>query len=116
MAIETQPENSSQHTLTPRRVVLLGHLVVSLPIVVIMGLVPLLGYALGGQNWAMIGFVLGFIVAWLWWSMFVPRWRDWASSQGADEERTQSLAERSLLVWPRGSIFEKTEFRPRKKT
>jgi hypothetical protein len=115
MAIETQPENASQPTLTPKRAVLLGHLIVSLPVVTIMGLVPLLGFALGGRNWAMIGFVLGFIVAWLWWSIFVPRWREWARSQGADEERTQSLAERSLLVWPKGSIFEKTEFRPRKK-
>jgi hypothetical protein len=115
MPPETPPENSFEPTLTPKRAVLVGHLVISLPVVIIMGLVPLLGYILRGQNGAMIGAVLGFVVAWLWWSVFVPRWREWARSRGADEKRTQFLAERSLLVWPKGSILEKTEIRPRKK-
>jgi len=116
MPPETPPENSFEPTLTPKRAVLVGHLVISLPVVIIMGLVSLFGYILRGQNGAMIGAALGFVVAWLWWSTFVPRWREWARNRGADEERTQSLAERSLLVWPKGSILEKTEIRPRKKS
>ena len=115
MSPETPTENSFEPTLTPKRAVLLGHLVISLPVVIIMGLVPLLGCILRGQNGAMIGVALGLLVAWLWWSIFVPRWREWARSRGIDEERTQSLAERSLLVWPKGSILGKTEIRPRKK-
>lgn len=115
MRPDNSPENSFEPTLTPKRAVFVGHLVVSLPVVIIMGLVSLLGYILRGQNGAMIGVALGFVVAWLWWSVSVPRWREWARSRGADEERTQSLAERSLLVWPKGSILEKTEFRLRKK-
>jgi hypothetical protein len=115
MAIESHAGDSAQPPLTPKRAVLLGHLFVSLPVVIIMGLMPLLGNALGGEVWAVVGLVLGFVLAWMWWSCFVPLWREWAKRRGADEERTQSLAERSLLVWPRGSIFEKTEFRRRKK-
>ena len=116
MANETQVENSSKSALTPERAVLLGHLVVSLPLVSIIGLGYLLGYLLGGPGWATIGLFLGVIPAWLWWSISVPRWREWAKHRGADEERTQFLGQQSGLVWPKGSIFEKTEFRPRKKT
>jgi len=81
-----------------------------------MGLGWLLGYVWKGPGWAMIGLLLGVIPAWLFWSISVPRWREWAKRRGADEERIQFLGQRSGLVWPKGSILEKTEFRPRKKT
>jgi hypothetical protein len=64
----------------------------------------------------MIGLVLGLIPRWALWSISVPRCREWAKWRGADEGRIQFLGQRSGLVWPKGSIFEKTEFRPRKKT
>lgn len=57
------------------------------------------------------GVILGGVIGWLLWSYIVPRWRQWAKENGADEERTQILAQRTLLVWPRGSLFEKTEIR-----
>jgi hypothetical protein len=49
--------------------------------------------------------------AWLWWSYFVPRWRRWALRSGADPVELQYLAECASLVWPKGSFFERTEFR-----
>jgi hypothetical protein len=45
----------------------------------------------------------------------VPRWREWVKNQGADELRTQHLAQVTGLVWPKGSFLEKTEFRLRKR-
>ena len=118
MAVETRTENSSKPSLTPERAVRWGHLVITLPAAVIMIFMPLLGNALGGPGWGMFCFFLGFTLAWVWWSISVPRWREWARRHGADEKRTESLAEqgRCPLVWPKGSILEKTEFRPRKKT
>jgi uncharacterized membrane protein len=113
--VGTQTSDADKSKLSPEMAVLLGHLVVNLPVFSIMGLACLLGYALRGQGWAIIGLLLGVIPAWLWWSISVPRWREWAKQQGADEERTQFLGQRSGLVWPKGSIFEKTEFRPRKR-
>jgi hypothetical protein len=95
---------------------LYGHLIVNLPVLLIMGLGWLLGYALKGPAWAVVGLLLGVIPAWLWWSEAVPRWREWAKLRGADEVQTQNLGVRSGLVWPKGSVFEKTEFRIRKKT
>jgi hypothetical protein len=105
----------SASALTPERAVSIGQLVVNLPVVSIMGLGGLLAYVLKGPQWTAIGILLGIIPAWLWWSFTIPRWREWAKNQGADEEQTQYLGQRGGLVWPKGSIFEKTEFRSRSK-
>ena len=59
---------------------------------------------------------LGFVLAWLWWSYSVPRWREWALKQpGVDPNELQKAAEVITLVWPKGHFFEKTEFKLRKK-
>jgi hypothetical protein len=119
----------NESSLTAREAVLRGHLVVALPMLVIIGLTttivyfligPFAGYGGGFARLFLhaerlpIGSFAGVIAGWLWWSVSVPRWREWAKIHGADEEQTQKLAVKTLLVWPRGSIFEKTEFRTRK--
>jgi hypothetical protein len=53
----------------------------------------------------------GFVAAWVYWSFAIPRWRRWARRRGAPAEELQRLAVEANLVWPKGSIFEKTEFR-----
>jgi hypothetical protein len=115
MARNHQSDKSSASALTPERAVSIGQLVVNLPVISIMALGGLLAYALKGPAWTAFGILLGIIPAWLWWSFMIPRWREWAKNHGADEERTQYLGQRRGLVWARGSIFEKTEFRPRNK-
>jgi hypothetical protein len=108
--------------LSPAKAVVVGHLVVNVPVIVIIALVGLVGDVLIGsrQAWGMslpIGWVVGLLggcgVAWLWWSWSVPRWRRWAIRRGAAPEQLQRLAAATWLVWPKGSIFERTEFRPR---
>jgi hypothetical protein len=117
--------------LTAGKAVLRGHAVVTLPVLAIIGLITTLACFLIGSSSGLedefdllllyaervsIGAVIGAIVGWLWWSITVPRWREWAKANGADEERTQKLAERTLLVWPKGWFFEKTEIHTRKNT
>jgi len=58
-----------------------------------------------------ISTVIGIIVDWLWWSYSIPRWRRDALKQGADANELQAAGEATLLLWPKGSIFEKTEFK-----
>ena len=53
----------------------------------------------------------GIAAAWLWWSWFVPQWRCWAHSRVADPEELQELGVQSSLIWPKGSLFERTEIR-----
>jgi hypothetical protein len=58
-----------------------------------------------------IGMAAGFALAWFWWSYFIPKWRAWALQRGADPDELQALAVSEQLVWPKGSWFERTEFR-----
>jgi hypothetical protein len=107
-------------TLTPVKAVLLGHVFVTLPVLLLIGtgavIVGLISnHSSGPLPFSLLGVLGGAAVGWIWWSATVPLWREWAKHNGADEERTQLLAQRSGLVWPRGSFFEKTEFRMRKR-
>ena len=69
--------------------------------------------AFGDSALIMIPGVAGFVGAWLWWSYWIPRWRAWALRRGVDPEQLQAAAEQAKLVWRRGNILEKTEFRYR---
>ena len=116
MAVNDPSGASFNPNLSPSRAVLLGHLVAGLPVIAIVGIVFLTSYALKGPVWSVAGLLLGVIPAWFWWLLTVPLWRDWARRQGADEARTQHLGQWTGLVWPKGSLFEKTEITLRKKT
>jgi hypothetical protein len=112
------------HRLTAEVAVRWGHVVVTLPVLGIMlGLWGLAGARLrhGGQLSQLspglqIALAVAVVIgppatAWLWWAYAVPRWRHWALSRGADPKVLQDLAQAQGLVWPKGSFFERTEFR-----
>ncbi len=113
----------SDRPLTPEVAVRRGHLFITLPVFAIMfGLWGILAALL--PNGPLPRGVLGLasaiaipigppIMAWVWWSFAVPRWRHWALSHGVDSDALQRLAERQKLIWPKGHFFEKTEFRYR---
>src|SRR5690349_11418161 len=56
-------------------------------------------------------FPIAFVGCWLYWSYLIPRWRRWAAAQGIDPDRLQAIGEQQNLIWRRGSLLEKTEFR-----
>lgn len=60
-----------------------------------------------------IAAIVAFCGAWLWWSLFITEWREWAHARGADPDELQYLAVRSKLTWPKDSFFERTEIRRR---
>ena len=79
-----------------------------------MGLCAVLGWLVSGKPaGGVIGLVLGVLPGWLWWSYSIPRWRDWLEDNGISEASVYDLAVRTDLVFPRGSVFEATEFRRR---
>ena len=102
-------------TVTPGRAVAVGHLVVNVPVLAIIVLAYVVGLISIGPVGAILCLFVGIALAWVWWSAMVPRWREWARRRGADEDRTQQLAQVTGLVWPKGHMFEKTEFRRRKR-
>jgi hypothetical protein len=105
--------------------ILVGQLVVNLPVMLIIFGVFVLGIVLllfleasfpSLPGWSFLLGVIALIIigplaGWLWWSFSVPRWRKWAIQNGAAEDKLQKWAVTTGLVWPKGSIFEKTEFR-----
>lgn len=97
--------------LSPYQAVLRGHLVVNLPVLLLIGLGGAAAYKSGGTDRLGTGILGGTILAWIWWSFAVPRWRRWANNRTNDPDAVQRLAQRTGLVWKRGSLFEKTEIR-----
>jgi hypothetical protein len=54
--------------------------------------------------------------SWLVWSIQVPRWRLWAYRNAEDIAAVKRLAAEKQIIWPEGSIFEKTEIASREVT
>ena len=63
----------------------------------------------------LLGLLIGVLnlVAWPCWSHLVPRWRDWVEDKGLTPGEVQALAVSTGLIWPKGPVFERTEFKRR---
>jgi hypothetical protein len=66
-----------------------------------------------GFKWFVPLFLGGFIAGWLVWSVQVPRWRVWAYGAVDDLRALKHLAIEKQIIWPDGSIFERTEIMSR---
>jgi hypothetical protein len=105
--INSNPDGYSPHVI---HAVKIGFLVVNGPVLGIFLVAGLATLAIAPE---LLCCCLpgGFVIAWVWWSFSVPRWRRWAIRSGANPEQLQELGVKAYLVWPKGSIFEKTEFK-----
>jgi hypothetical protein len=115
---QTQPPAISVEAAIRR-----GLLYVNGPVVLLMFAPMLLSLALfnrmtrafGSDTYAFITFcvifVVGFVLAWLWWSYAVPRWRLWAYERVEDIAALKVRAVQVGLTWPDGHVFERTEFK-----
>ena len=59
------------------------------------------------------GFLGGFVLGWLWWSIGATRWRIWAYTHVRNIHELIEVAVAEKLIWPKGSFFERTEMRTR---
>lgn len=57
---------------------------------------------------------IGIAVAWVWWSLQVPRWRIWALQHVDDIETLHQRAVQAGIEWSYGSVFERTEIKTRR--
>jgi len=95
------------------RVATVGRIVVNCPVFLLLfgpgvatwKLMPTSG------TWILSAFVAGFVLAWLWWSFSVPRWRVWAYERVSDIAELKHAAVLAGLIWPDGHIFERTEIK-----
>lgn len=56
-------------------------------------------------------FAIGFVAAWTWWSITVPKWRLWAYERVDDIPKLKEQAVAVGLTWPDGHVFENTEIK-----
>lgn len=90
-----------------------GQRVVNFPVITILILGCGIGWILTVASVLLgcIVAVVGIVAAWLWWSYSIPLWRRWALERGANPEELQSLGVQAQLLWPKGSMLERTEIR-----
>jgi hypothetical protein len=91
---------------------------VNLPVFAILIILP--GTSIGAQlffelsAWIIAaGVISGFILAWLYWSFAITKWRVWAFENVRNVHELKMRAIKEKLIWTDGSIFEKTEIRTR---
>lgn len=94
---------------------------ITLPGLLILFGVPALSFFLMEESIlrtviVIVAVVLGIGLSWLWWSIFITKWRIWAfnSTNLEDWPDLKYLAIEHKLIWHDGAIFEKTEIRNRK--
>lgn len=63
-----------------------------------------------------VSIILGFILSWLWWSFMITKWRLWAFENVRNVHELKKRAIQNKLIWPDGSIYEKTEIRNKTET
>jgi hypothetical protein len=51
----------------------------------------------------------GFVVAWLYWSFMIPKWRVWAFDNVRNVHELNKRAISEKLIWPESSVWNKTE-------
>ncbi|RLA48382.1 MAG: hypothetical protein DRR42_16795, partial [Gammaproteobacteria bacterium] len=85
------------------RAITVGLLVVNGPVLALL-LGPLWAFVAAiengeidrSYNWiGLVVFISGFVLAWLWWAVSVPRWRIWAYANVQD---TKALKQRAIEV------------------
>lgn len=58
-----------------------------------------------------VGFLVSLLLSWLYWGYMVTKWRLWAFENVQNVHELEKRAEQESIIWGRGGIFEKTEFR-----
>jgi hypothetical protein len=105
------------HSLTPGRAVFQGHLMATLPALLLLVAVFVLGARWIAQPlvspahsfsayWTRLGIVsIGALaVGWLWWAVAILRWRAWVKARAVDARETERLGQRTLLLWPKRAL------------
>lgn len=99
----------------------LGLLVVNGPVLLLL-VAPLFAFSYlidhgivsRSYNWVgLLAFLGGFLLAWLWWSVSVPKWRLWAFQRVTDIAALKERAVGVGLTWPDNHVFGRTEIKSR---
>lgn len=106
--------------MSVRQAILVGQLFVNGGVIIVMFGTWILSFVVVVQLKLSVWFILagifaGPIVAWPWWSFSKPLWEHWAVKR-IDELEIEAFYREAVsaqLAWPRGHVFEETEFKSR---
>ena len=112
---------ASEKTVSVKAAIARGQWVVNGPVMALMfvpaglallahrPLAALLGSGPGATVVAGASAVGGWVLAWIWWSHAVVRWRLWAYEHVEDIPALKQRAVEVGLTWPDGHVFGRTE-------
>ena len=103
----------SEKLLSIEQAIRRGLLFVNIPVFLIIAL-PVIISIIIPESWninAIVGIAIipSIILAWVWWSWALPKWRLWAVKKVDDIELLFDKAIEAQLMWPVGHFFQKTE-------
>ena len=99
-----------------KKAIYIGMLWINLPVSILMVGIPFVTLFLTFKFnipplSILFGFIVGFILAWTWWSLTTPRWRIWAMLRVDNLYLLHKTAVKAQLTWPRDHLFEHTEIK-----
>jgi hypothetical protein len=108
-----------ERVISVGRAILIGTLVVNGPVFMLLfgpGFIFVkfedTGFIGRSYNWVgLVVICVSFVLAWLWWSISVPRWRSWAYEHVKDVRLLKERAVGAGLTWRDGNFFGKTEIK-----
>ncbi|WP_222597233.1 hypothetical protein [Chitinophaga pinensis] len=106
----------TSETISVEEAITKGHKMVNLPAIAIMVLTTVLCIVLAVMNiipgWGIgVGILVSFVLAWLYWSVMITKWRLWAFENVRNVHELKKRAIQEKLIWPNKHFFEKTEIR-----
>jgi len=93
-----------------------GHLVINVPVCFLMMGTPCVAMYLFSEklipNWGIaVSFLIGFLLAWFYWSYGITKWRIWAFENVRNVHELKKKAIEQGLIWKDKSWFNKTEIK-----
>lgn len=99
--------------MTIEEIIRRGQLVVNGPVTLILIFGYFLPLVLDNNDLLVFSLLTSFVLAWLWWSFSIVKWRVWAYRQVKSEQvgELKRAAIKALLTWPDNCILSKTEIK-----
>jgi len=91
----------------------MGHLAVNGPVLILLfGPAIIISMFFPNETaWSLAAFLCGFVLAWLYWSISLPKWRLWAYERVVDIPKLKRAAVDTGLMWREGHFFERCEIK-----
>jgi hypothetical protein len=82
------------------RAVVVGHLAITIPVLVAILLITSLGLRTLGPSLIIYYVVAGMALGWQWHTVALSAWKRWISKEGLPEDEAVQLARNAALIWP----------------